>query len=203
MQYIEFVKVDSGDGFPETLFPLRNGPADPLPGINIHWWEIDSAELPARYFGSVPDGADLSAPGVLRVIAADDWQVLNASRRDALIKSIDYEAGIARLSFVSAGQLIEQEYRLAVDEVIKWRAAGSPADAVPESVRSGADYSQITNEAAAAEIEQIAADWDGVLLTIRSLRLAGKRSVRECSDMEMGGLADECINRLKALRPVS
>lgn len=198
MKYIEFVKVDAGDGLPETQFPLRNGPADPLPGIIIAWWDVDELGVP-HYFGTAPNQVSAEVPGVLRLIDQGEWDNLVVLRRKSAQEAIDTTAGLVRLQFVSAGQFIEQEYRLAQEEVAIWRAAGSKVDSAPESVRSGADYSNLSIEDAAAEIEQSAQAWTTALLQIRNLRLAGKRLVRDCAPEIITSTLQSAIDQLLAL----
>ncbi|WP_343077454.1 hypothetical protein [Pseudomonas sp.] len=198
MKYIEFVKVDAGDGLPETQFPLRNGPADPFPGITIAWWTIDEVGVP-HYFGTAPDKVSADASGVLRVIEPNEWDNLVVLRRSAAQEAIDTTAGKVRVQFVSAGELIELEYQLAAKEVAAWRAAGSDPEAVPVAIQSGADYSQITVEEAAAEIEQTANAWNSVLLQIRAVRLNGKRAIRECTDQLVSSVAQSYIDQLNSI----
>lgn len=198
MKYIEFVKVDAGDGLPETQFPLRNGPADPLPGIVIGWWTTDEDGVP-HYFGSVPNTADLGVPGVLSEITAEQWAQLVVTRRTAAQDAIDSAAGVIRVQFVSAGQFIEQEYRLAQEEVAEWRAAGSKIDAAPESVISGAEYAGVSVEEAALEIEHSSQAWTDALLQIRNLRLTGKRLLRECAAEAITSTMQRTIDQLQAL----
>jgi len=126
-----------------------------------------------------------------------------ADRRARQLTAIDTAAGAARMRYVSAGQLIEEEYRQALTAVQQWRADGSPATAVPPEVQSGADYSGITHEEAAVEIEQTAASWEGVLSQIRDLRLSGKASVKKALDAEIETTAQGYIDKLKAMTPVS
>lgn len=198
MKYIEFVKVDAGDGLPETQFPLRNGPTDPMPGITIAWWEIDEVGVP-HYFGTAPDKVSADVSGVLRVIEPNEWDNLVVLRRSAAQEAIDTTAGKVRVQFVSAGELIELEYQLAAKEVAAWRAAGSDPEAVPVAIQSGADYSQITVEEAAAEIEQTANAWNSVLLQIRAVRLNGKRAIRDCTDQLLSSVAQSYIDQLNSI----
>ena len=198
MKYIEFVKVDAGDGLPETQFPLRNGPADPFPGITIAWWTIDEVGVP-HYFGTAPDKVSADVSGVLRVIEPNEWDNLVVLRRSAAQEAIDTTAGKVRVQFVSAGELIELEYQLAAKEVAAWRAAGSDPEAVPVAIQSGADYSQITVEEAAAEIEQTANAWNSVLLQIRAVRLNGKRAIRDCTDQLLSSVAQSYIDQLNSI----
>ena len=95
-----------------------------------------------RTFGQLPP-----PPGKKRVpneSGDPSWADLpepEAPNRKSLITAIDFAAGAARLRYVSAGQLIEEEYRQALHAVRAWRAAGSPADDVPAEIQSGAEYS--------------------------------------------------------------
>lgn len=125
-----------------------------------------------------------------------------AELREFELNRIDYAAGLARLRYVSAGQLIEEEYRQAKFAVEAWRAAGSPADEVPAEIISGAEYSNITHEEAAVEIEQTSTQWEGILAQIRDLRLNGKRAVRNADDSEIETVAAGYIDQLEEMKPV-
>ena len=151
MKTIKFVKVDAKDGIPATQHPTRHGPADPLPGIVTTHWVTGS---PTHYYGIVADDADTSAPGVLQEIPESEWQSITQQRRAQASADIDSAAGDARTRFVSAGYLIEEEYRQALNAVQRWRTAGSPLDSVPPEIQSGADYGDLDAESAAVEIEQ-------------------------------------------------
>ena len=91
---------------------------------------------------------------------------------------IDRAAGIARSRFVSPGALIEEEYRQARASVERWRLAGSSATDIPPEIQSGADYSGISPEEAAQEIERTATGYATAMAYIREVRLAGKRAVQ-------------------------
>ena len=67
------------------------------------------------------------------------------------------------------------------------------------AIQSGADYSQITVEEAAAEIEQTANAWNSVLLQIRAVRLNGKRAIRECTDQLVSSVAQSYIDQLNSI----
>lgn len=196
MKIIEFVKVDAKDGIPTTQHPARHGPADPLPGIAITHWVTDS---PTRYYGIVADDADTTAPGVLQEISEGEWEDITQQRRAQASAAIDRAAGEARTRFVSAGYLIEEEYRQALAAVQKWRANGSPLDSVPPEIQSGADYGDLDAESAAVEIEQTAAAWENVLNEIRSLRLNGKRAVNDAAALELRNVEREYIALLGSL----
>jgi hypothetical protein len=198
MKAIVFVKVDAKDGIPATQHPNRHGPADPLPGITITHWESGN---PPRYYGTVEEGAATSVPGVLQEIPPDEWENLTQQRRAKARAAIDTAAGAARTRFVSAGYLIEEEYRQALAAVTEWRANGSPLDSVPQEIQSGADYGDLDAESAAVEIEQNAAALEGVLNEIRSLRLNGKRAVNDATALELRNVEREYIGLLESLSP--
>lgn len=200
MKAIEFVKVDAKDGRPETEYPARHGPADPLPGITITHWVAGS---PARFYGMIADDAETDVPGVLRVIPESEWESTTQQRRDQASDAIDRAAGDARTRFVSAGYLIEEEYRQALTAVQKWRADGSPLDNVPPEIQSGADYGDLDAESAAVEIEQTAAAWEDVLNEVRSLRLNGKRAVNDASAIELRNVESEYAGLLMSLSPTA
>lgn len=196
MRAIEFVKVDAKDGRPATEFPTRHGPADPLPGIAITHWEPGN---PARYYGLVDANADTSVPGVIRVISGSEWEAITAARCDAACSAIDVAAGEARRRFISPGWLVEEEYHQALAAVEAWRAAGSPLDAVPVEVQTGADYEDLDAESAAQSIEQTAAAWREALSVIREARLNGKRAVREADALTLRSVLDETLGLLASM----
>lgn len=115
---------------------------------------------------------------------------------------IDDAAGNARARYVSAGQLVEEEYRLALQQTQAWRDAGSPADQVPPAIQAWADAAGITAEQAATSIEQTTAAWESVLLQIRQIRLAGKAAVDAAGDADdFAAIAQPFIAQLDAMQP--
>lgn len=116
--------------------------------------------------------------------------------------SIDTKAGVVRAAYVSEGALIEEEYRLALQQAKDWRALGSPAGAVPLSVSDWAVASGMTNEQAAADIEQTSTYWDGVLLSVRKCRLDGKAAVDNAGvNDDLEAIAQTCLDQLEQLIP--
>lgn len=107
---------------------------------------------------------------------------LTDDERQSVLDYIDNQAGATRACFVSPGHLIDAEYKQAQAAVEKWRAAGSPADNVPDEITAGAAYDGVTNEQEAQQIEQMATGMDTVLAAIRSARLAGKKAARDAAD---------------------
>lgn len=113
---------------------------------------------------------------------------------------IDVAAGNARSSFIAEGELVEQEYALAEQEVIVWREAGSPANNVPQSISVWATPTGMTDEQAAQGIETAAQSLRDVLLSIRSIRLAGKAAIDNASD-NFADVAQPFIDQLDQIRP--
>ena len=85
MNPIEYVKVDYRDRRPTTESPARHGPDDPVPGIKQLWFERGD---PTRYFGLAPDDADLTTPGILREINAEEWKELIEQRRAVRLQEL-------------------------------------------------------------------------------------------------------------------
>ena len=129
--------------------------------------------------------------------------VIDDACRIAARYRIDAAAGRARARFVSPGALVAEEYRAARDAAQRWRDAGSPADDVPDEVVSGADYSDISHEQAAAEIEQTADAYETGLAAIRAARLAGKKAVSAATGDDIDAAADAAIAELDAIKPPS
>jgi hypothetical protein len=123
-------------------------------------------------------------------------------RRASAKRAVDQAAGNARARYVSPGQLVEEEYRLALQQTQAWRDAGSPADQVPAAIQDWADAAGITAEQAATSIEQTAAAWESVLLQIRQVRLAGKAAVDAAGDADdFAAIAQPFIDQLDAMQP--
>lgn len=126
-------------------------------------------------------------------------------RRNVAKRAIDDAAGAARQRFVSTGTLIDMEYKLAQEQTAAWRAAGSPADNVPDAITSWAAAAGMTDEEAAADIEATAIAWEQVLIGVRQIRLAGKAAVDAAADQgtadDMMNVAQPYIDQLDALAP--
>ncbi|KMQ72834.1 hypothetical protein [Marinobacter subterrani] len=128
-----------------------------------------------------------------------------ADRRKSAKQAIDRAAGQARQRYVSDGQLVEQEYRQALEATKEWRAAGSPANSVPADIQVWADAAGISAEESAQNIEATAAAWTQVLSNIRQIRLSGKAAVDAATDQssahDMEVVAQPYIDQLEALKP--
>lgn len=125
-----------------------------------------------------------------------------ADRRKYAKTAIDTAAGTARQRYVSAGQLVEEEYRLALQQTKDWRAAGNPAEQVPPAIQDWADATGMTAEQAASSIEQTAAAWETVLLQVRQIRLAGKAAIDAAADTDdFAAIAKQYIDQLEAMQP--
>ena len=158
----------------------------------VHYWLADGTHHQIYLAGeTLPEGALTEKP------------LAPAAERRAIAKnSIDTAAGAARYRFVSNGQLIEEEYRLTLQQVKAWRAAGSPAEAIPFGLQSWINAAGIDAEEAASGIEQTAADWDTALLTIRQVRLAGKASIDASDDsVDFDAMAQVYIDQLNSFNP--
>ncbi|MES1927564.1 hypothetical protein [Salinisphaera sp. T31B1] len=153
-----------------------------------------------------------SAPGRYRITATAPFPALPKTitiqalppaeaRRQTMLDRIDVAAGEARRRFVSPGDLVAEEYRQAAEAVARWRAAGSPPDDVPPEVQAGADYSEITPEQAAAEIETTATGYAQAMAAIRDIRLAGKRSVRQAAEADIETTGERVIGQLAGVAP--
>ncbi len=125
-----------------------------------------------------------------------------AERRSTAKTAIDTAAGNVRKAFVSTGQLIEAEYRLAQQQAQAWRANGSPADNVPPAISDWATTAGFTNEEAASAIETAAVQLEGVLIAVRNIRLQGKAAVDAAADTaDFNAIAQPYIDQLEALKP--
>lgn len=135
-------------------------------------------------------------------VAVDPQQPSPDQRRVRAKQDIDTAAGSARARFVSAGQLVEEEYRLALQQTQAWRTAGNPADDIPAAIQDWSSAAGITPEQAAQSIEQTATAWEGVLLSVRQLRLNGKAAIDNAADdADFSAIAQGYIDQLNALKP--
>lgn len=105
---------------------------------------------------------------------------LEALRQHSL-DLVDIAAGEARARFVSDGKFVTEEYRQTAERVREWRAAGSPADAVPQEILVGAYYEEQTTDGSATNIDQTAALYAEGILWCRMIRLFYKRALLDAS----------------------
>lgn len=179
-------------------FYTREIHGDSIPGDAV---EITEAEHAALIEGQ-SQGKRIVVDESGRPVLVDPPPVPAAERRATAKRAVDQAAGNARARYVSAGQLVEEEYRLALQQTQAWRDAGSPADQVPAAIQDWADAAGITAEQAATSIEQTAAAWEAVLLQIRQVRLAGKAAVDAAGDAEDFAAIDQpFIDQLDAMQP--
>lgn len=151
----------------------RDGAWSVVPDWRGHeYWLADGSRHEIIELGvEPPDGALDEEPPV----PAD-------ARRKAAKDSIDLAAGKARDAFVSPGQYVAEEYRLAKQQVDEWIAAGKPANDVPPAVEVWAQARGWTAEQAAQDILDTEAAWMSALSAIREARLLGKAAVDAAPD---------------------
>jgi len=146
--------------------------------------------------------------GVLeRVIS---WvEVTDSERKEELIAAektkakllIDQEAGEARQRFVSEGYLVEEEYRLALQQATVWIDSGKE-EPTPECIAAWASASGMTDDEAADNIIQTSALWDTALAAIRALRLNGKAVITNLADnQDINVAAGAIVDQIKAVKP--
>lgn len=175
---------------------------------SIHGSSIpsDAVEISSEEYYALLDGQSAGSRIVPndngRPVLLEPSPVSAATRRATIKVIIDTAAGSARARYVSAGQLIEEEYRLALQQTQQWRAAGSPSDSVPQAIQDWADAANITAEEAVVSIEQTDAAWQQVLLNIRQARLAGKAAIDAApDDADFIAIAQPYIDQLAAMQP--
>ena len=119
----------------------------------------------------------------------------------AIKESIDHESGIIRNQLVSQGNYVDEEYRLAYDEVLEWEAAGSVETDAPDSLVVWADSAFSGDLTAAAEdIKNTRNQWNSVLSAIRTIRLSSKAQVDSAStESEMITIFDNAKQQLQAI----
>ncbi|RUR46210.1 hypothetical protein [Vreelandella populi] len=121
---------------------------------------------------------------------------------EVLSARIDTAAGEARVSFVSPGSYIDQEYLLAKQEATNWLENGKDESAIPSSVQDHINMFDVDAETAAKEIVATAEEWEQALGTIRSARLGGKAAVSRAATIEDAeAAAQQAIEQLNRYRP--
>lgn len=166
----------------------------------------DAVEITAEEHAALIEGQSsgkiITTDETGRPVLADPPPAPANERRAAAKRTIDAAAGNARARYVSAGQLVEEEYRLALQQTQAWRDAGSPSEQVPAAIQDWADAAGITAEQAATSIEQTAVAWEAVLLQVRQVRLAGKAAVDAAGDADdFAAIAQPYIDQLNAMQP--
>lgn len=208
MQKVTAYYVDARTGVPANIEPTRNGYV--LPQENLVIDAIDYRQATPLIIGSIPKGSE-SAVGVTIITdeehaalieSYDLWRIeLTERNKSQALNAIDLVAGAARSSFVSEGALVEEEYRLALEQAKEWVEAGSPEDSVPKSVSCWAKSGGMTNEDAALNIMATGEGWNSVLLSIREVRLEGKAAVNACEDGNYSAAASPFIEALNSMKP--
>lgn len=119
--------------------------------------------------------------------------------KDHVKNLIDFAAGKARLRFVSSGELVEQEYRLALHKSVEWIASGM-SGTPHESISDWAVVAGLTNEEAAQSIIDTSEQYEQLLTLIRRIRLEGKAAVDNAiTDFDI--VAKPFFDQLEAITP--
>ena len=96
MKYIKFTYVDAVTGIAVTEAPAENGPKFPaIDGLEFAWARESRYPTGApEFFGTCPDDADISVPGVLGEYLMADWEGMRDDEmlaRKPAASSIDVE----------------------------------------------------------------------------------------------------------------
>lgn len=116
-----------------------------------------------------PDGSYKATPKDLAKLKADAKN------------KVDELCGDRRAFFVSQGNFIAEEYRLAYDDALSYKAAGYTG-AVPASVQAWATASGATPKAAADDIIAARQSYMSILAGIRAIRLQSKADIDAALD---------------------
>lgn len=108
MKYIKYTYVDAVTGISVAQAPATNGPVPPsIPGLEFVWARTSNypTNVP-EFFGTCPDDADLSVPGVLGLYLQADWETMRDDEmrsRNPVPASVSMRQ--ARLALLGAGLL--------------------------------------------------------------------------------------------------
>lgn len=178
--------------------------------VDAGTWPADAIEVTDSEYkkygqGTPPAGMQRGADSDGRPTWVPKPVAAIEDRRTAAKNTIDTEAGNARTRFVSAGQLVAEEYLQAENAAQQWTDSGRPASQVPDDVQVWADASGMTPDQAADNILATAANWRTLITTIRQIRLSGKAAVDSATDQDtaddMMQVAQPFIDQLRALKP--
>jgi len=122
--------------------------------------------------------------------------------------AIDITAGKVRISLVSPGDLVEEEYWIAYEEAEKYLneiKEGNTEDVlIPDSFKSDMDTKGLTASEAAILVVEKRKAWVAIVNKIRDIRLHGKNAVettaRQNSDVDLMNVAQPYIDQLNALQ---
>lgn len=109
--------------------------------------------------------------------------------------SIDRAAGEARKRYVSQGDLVAEEYRIALEDAESWDGSGN----APDSIAAWANASGMTEADAQADILATSLAWRTALEAIRSIRLNGKAAVDAAELGQEQSTADTFIGQLNSI----
>jgi len=105
--------------------------------------------------------------------------------KQQVIDAINVHAGNTQLrietDLISPGYGRKDQYAQSSVQVVAWRAAGSPADAVPALIVSWAEARSITNEAGAVEIEGQKAYMESKVEAVFDIRVKGTEAIKALS----------------------
>lgn len=111
---------------------------------------------------------------------------------------IDQAADVARATLIN-DPLRALEHQRAADQAQAF-ADANYAGTTPSFVQAWADAASLSPKAAADSILAEAAEWNDVLLQVRTLRLKGKQEVARATTHEAAQeAADEAINAIKGI----
>lgn len=140
---------------------------DPLERARIGVVEVSDPVRPDdRFFTSVenPDGSYTATPHL-----AEDLAERHAAEKTNFLFRVKAEAGAITQQVLSG---LDSEYELAEKEAAAYRAAGYPAESIPESVRSEMDARGVTSTVACDAILTAANGWRNAQASLRRNRLA-------------------------------
>lgn len=155
MKYIVFTYVDAVTGIPVTQAPAKSGPVFPqLPGLQfVRAQESRYPTLTPRFFGTVDDEADTSAPGVLEDMTAQSWAAAIAEELKAHATALRWRVmtgGMTLPGGMAVGTAIDDQNRIT--SVVANAALAGLADQDEVDFKSASGWVRIS----IAQVKQIA-----------------------------------------------
>ena len=119
------------------------------------------------------------------------------------IAFLDYQAGVTRRRLLPMGDLVEQEYLLALEDAKNFLSNEKHLAATPVSIKSHAEIHATTYENAAKLIMDTTTIWFEQLQKIRDIRLFGKAAVKkavEAKDIDLMVVVQPFIDELNKMK---
>jgi len=162
--------------------------------------EVTPKEVTTYQEGTSPEGFSLGHNKEGRPIwvrsPTESLEVTKQRAKD----EIDKMAGNVRKSFVSSGELIEEEYKMVYEQVKVWDKEGRDLEKVPESVAYWSNLKSKPVIDAAEDILEAHSVWIRGLSEVRELRLEAKEVIDSCEEDRVEEIKRFYLSKLDSIK---